>query len=131
MMGERVKVALAKLADWFDDRWTWAAIGLLTGYFGFGTADAVEWQAFQEVGIAVASLILILVKDKRRVPSETPPPDEPKVPSVPASTPRTVRVLDSGAPTRSGGVPNVPSRRSSNTREAAESPQPHGYGDRD
>jgi hypothetical protein len=63
---EKFKAFLEKVADWFDDRWTWAAIGLLTGYFGFGSSDALEWQAWQEVGIAVASLILILVRDKKR-----------------------------------------------------------------
>jgi hypothetical protein len=62
----KFKAFLGKVADWLDDRWTWAAIGLITGYFGFGSSDAAEWQAWQEVGIAVASLILILVRDKKR-----------------------------------------------------------------
>jgi hypothetical protein len=63
---EKFKAFLEKVADWFDDRWTWAAIGLITGYFGFGSSDAAEWQAWQEAGITAASLILILVRDKRR-----------------------------------------------------------------
>lgn len=72
MLVDRLKIMVEKLADLLDDRWTWAAIGLLTGYFGFGSSDALEWQAWQEVGIAVASLVLILVRDQKRRPVESP-----------------------------------------------------------
>lgn len=70
---ERLKIIAEHVADWLDDRWTWTAIGLLTGYFGFGSADSMEWKAWQEAGISVASLVLILVRDQKRRPLEPPP----------------------------------------------------------
>lgn len=69
----RVKIIIERVADWLDDRWTWTAIGLLTGYFGFGSSDALEWQAWQEAGIALASLALILIRDKKRRPDRDAP----------------------------------------------------------
>src|SRR5574343_1257709 len=70
MLTDRLKIMAEHVADWLDDRWTWTAIGLLTGYFGFGSADSMEWKAWQEVGIAVASLVLILIRDEKRRPVE-------------------------------------------------------------
>ena len=152
MLSDRLKMMAEKLADWLDDRWTWAAIGLLTGYFGFGSSDAVEWLAWQEVGIAVASLVLILVRDQNRrsSPSSTDESgytdrsnevehDHDDVPSKPAAVPRSREavppLVDHHAaervrplPPRTGPVP-VQSRRPSNTTEASDVHS--GWGDRD
>lgn len=148
MLIERLKIMAEHVADWLDDRWTWTAIGLLTGYFGFGSADAPEWRAWQEVGIAVASLVLILVRDQKRRPvepqqkagwndaSEIKPIEfvgksENSPIRFSERTDRHDSVLDRRGPDPvADGVQLVPSRTRSNTVEAADR-APHGFGDRD
>jgi len=105
--------ALEKIADWLDDRWTWTAIGLLTGYFGLGSADNPEWKAFVEAGIAVASLILILIRDSRRTPpaTEAPPAPEPPHEAEPPTPPRARAEAGSSRPrpVSRGVLPSNPS----------------------
>ena len=148
MFSGRIKLIAEKVADWLDDRWTWTAIGLLTGYFGFGSADAPEWRAWQEVGIAVASLVLILVRDQKRSPvepqqkagwndaSEIPPIDlVGKSESGFARPAEHADVRDSvvdrcRTDPVADGVRRVPPSLRSNTAEAIDR-NPHGFGDRD
>lgn len=148
MLVDRLKIMVEKLADLLDDRWTWAAIGLLTGYFGFGSSDALEWQAWQEVGIAVASLVLILVRDQKRRPLEPPPKsgwnDASEI--LPIELPGTSEsgtaspaehadfrdsiLARRGDDPVADSVQRVSSRARSNTDEAIDR-NPHGFGDRD
>lgn len=148
MLTDRLKIMAEHVADWLDDRWTWTAIGLLTGYFGFGSADSMEWKAWQEVGIAVASLVLILVRDQKRRPvepqqkagcndaSEIPPIDlvgksEKRLSGLSECTDHFDPVLDRrGVDVVADGVQRVPPRTRSNTVEATDR-NPHGFGDRD
>ena len=148
MLIERLKIMAEHVADWLDDRWTWTAIGLLTGYFGFGSADSMEWKAWQEVGIAVASLVLILVRDQKRRPiepqqkagwndaSEIPPIDlvgksESSLASPAEHADFNDPVLDHrGDDVVADCVQRMPPRRRSNTTEAADR-EISGFGDRD
>ena len=148
MLVDRLKIMAEHVADWLDDRWTWTAIGLLTGYFGFGSADSMEWKAWQEMGIAVASLVLILVRDQKRSPvepqqkagwndaSEIPPIDlVGKSESGTASPAEHADFRDSilarrGDDPVADSVQRVSSRARSNTAEAMDR-NPHGFGDRD
>lgn len=148
MLSDRLKIMAERLADWLDDRWTWTSIGLLTGYFGFGSSDSLEWKAWQEVGIAVASLVLILVRDQKRRPVE--PPQKagwndasatPHIELVGKSESGPARaaehtdfhdpVLDRrGTDIVADGVQRMPSRARSNTVEAADR-ESSGFGDQD
>lgn len=148
MLVDRLKIMAEHVADWLDDRWTWTAIGLLTGYFGFGSADSMEWKAWQEMGIAVASLVLILVRDqKRRLvepqqkagwndASEIPPIELVGKSESGSARPaehadRRDPVLDRrGADVVADSVQRVPPSTRSNTTEAADR-ESHGFGDRD
>lgn len=148
MLVDRLKIMAEHVADWLDDRWTWTAIGLLTGYFGFGSADSMEWKAWQEMGIAVASLVLILVRDQKRRPvepqqkagwndaSEIPPIDlVGKSESGTASPAEHADFRDSivdhrGTDSVADSVQRVSSRARSNTAESIDR-NPHGFGDRD
>ena len=148
MLVDRLKIMAEHVADWLDDRWTWTAIGLLTGYFGFGSADSMEWKAWQEMGIAVASLVLILVRDQKRHSvepqqkagwndaSEIPPIDlVGKSESGTASPAEHADFRDSilarrGADPVADSVQRVSPRARSNTIEAIDR-NPHGFGDRD
>lgn len=70
---DRVAIAAITLADWLDDRLTIAAIGLATGYFGFGDA---QWGAISNWIVGTAALALVLIPDPRkRVKNELPPID--------------------------------------------------------
>ena len=147
MLVDRLKIMAEHVADWLDDRWTWTAIGLLTGYFGFGSADSMEWKAWQEMGIAVASLVLILVRDQKRSPvepqqkagwndaSEIPPIDlVGKSESGTASPAEHADFRDSivdhrGTDSVADSVQRVSPRARSNTAEAADR-ETHGFGDR-
>ena len=147
MLVDRLKIMAEHVADWLDDRWTWTAIGLLTGYFGFGSADSMEWKAWQEMGIAVASLVLILVRDQKRSPvepqqkagwndaSEIPPIDlVGKSESGTASPAEHADFRDSilarrGDDPVADSVQRVSSRARSNTADAIDR-NPHGFGDR-
>ena len=148
MLVDRLKIMAEHVADWLDDRWTWTAIGLLTGYFGFGSADSMEWKAWQEMGIAVASLVLILVRDQKRSPvepqqkagwndaSEIPPIDLVGKSESGSACPAEHAdfrdpILDRrGADVVADSVQRVPPRTRSNTNEAADR-ESHGFGDRD
>lgn len=148
MLVDRLKIMAEHVADWLDDRWTWTAIGLLTGYFGFGSADSMEWKAWQEMGIAVASLVLILVRDQKRSPvepqqkagwndaSEIPPIDlVGKSESGTASPAEHANLRDPivdcrGADPVANGLQQVPSRHRSIPTEVVNR-NPHGFGDRD
>lgn len=148
MLTERLKIMAEHVADWLDDRWTWTAIGLLTGYFGFGSADSMEWKAWQEVGIAVASLVLILIRDEKLRPLE--PKQQAGWNDASESSPieRTGKtdgsfanpaananlrdpVIDHrGTDPVVDGVQRVPTSVRSNTAEAIDR-NPHGFGDLD
>ena len=148
MLVDRLKIMAEHVADWLDDRWTWTAIGLLTGYFGFGSADSMEWKAWQEMGIAVASLVLILVRDQKRSPvepqqkagwndaSEIPPIDlVGKSESGTASPAEHADFRDSivdhrGTDVVADSVQRVSSSPRSNTADAIDR-NTHGFGDRD
>ena len=148
MLVDRLKIMAEHVADWLDDRWTWTAIGLLTGYFGFGSADSMEWKAWQEMGIAVASLVLILVRDQKRSPvepqqkagwndaSEIPPIDLVGKSESGTASPaehadfRDPVVDHRGDDPVADSVQRVSSRARSNTADAIDR-NPHGFGDRD
>ncbi len=45
------------------NRYSWAAIGVFVGYFGLsGTSE--EWKAVVDLGVAVATALLLLTKEK-------------------------------------------------------------------
>lgn len=45
------------------NRYSWAAIGVFVGYFGLsGTSE--EWRAVVDLGVAVATVLLLLTKEK-------------------------------------------------------------------
>lgn len=45
------------------NKFSWAAIGLLVGYFGLSSTSP-EWSALVDIGVAVASVLLALTKEK-------------------------------------------------------------------
>src|SRR5574343_428142 len=148
MLVDRLKIMAEHVADWLDDRWTWTAIGLLTGYFGFGSADSMEWKAWQEMGIAVASLVLILVRDQKRRPVEPQQKagwnDAGEIPPIEltgksecgsAGTAANANLRDPAVDHRepdgvADSVQRVSARARSNTIESVDR-NSHGFGDRD
>lgn len=60
---DSIAITALTLADWLDDRLTIAAIGLATGYFGFGDA---QWVAISNWIVGTATLALVLIPDPRK-----------------------------------------------------------------
>lgn len=71
-MKDAILAKIESIADWLDDRWTWTAIGLLTGYFGLGGADSDAWRLFVDAAVAIAGFALVIIRDKRRKPDLPP-----------------------------------------------------------
>lgn len=64
------------------NRYSWAAVGLMSGYFGFNSSSE-EWSAVVDLGVAGATVLLLLLKEKGQVYREKSEDTKPFDPNAP------------------------------------------------
>jgi hypothetical protein len=133
-------IAIRTLADWLDDRLTIAAIGLATGYFGFGDA---QWGAISNWIMSTATVILVLVPDPRRLERQNAAARSEEIPEIELVGRSEAEMVDlsypMGLPVRGSantGRPDTRVRQSMRPRSRSESENPPtrnavpGFGDK-